>query len=129
MPPDWWDENGTPRFCKFAPEHIANIYADEACLILIQCQSCHMEFEVAMSWDKHEMDGNHRVPSLRDRIGCDELEYGDPPNINCCGSGPSEMSNSLDVIQFWERKDGEWQKDHLVYFGRDVENLPEEIDL
>jgi len=31
-PPRWFDEQGVPRYCEFAPHCIANIYADECAL-------------------------------------------------------------------------------------------------
>lgn len=27
-PPQWWDENGCPRYCEPHPTHRVNIYAD-----------------------------------------------------------------------------------------------------
>jgi hypothetical protein len=47
--PLWYDENGVPRYCAFHPSHLANIYAGEAALVLIECQGCRTEFWVAFS--------------------------------------------------------------------------------
>lgn len=48
-PPTWFDEHAVPRFCAFAPREVANIYADEAVLMLITCQACGHPFRVAMT--------------------------------------------------------------------------------
>jgi hypothetical protein len=47
-PPRWFDEDGVPRYCEFAPDRIANIYADECALLAIECQSCARPFLVTL---------------------------------------------------------------------------------
>jgi hypothetical protein len=99
--PQWWDENGAPRYCPFGPEHTANIYAREALLLAIQCQDCGCGFSVAMSWSwwpGHET-------SLRELVEKDAIHYGDPPNTGCCPAGPTMNSIPKRVLQFWEQHD------------------------
>jgi DNA-directed RNA polymerase subunit N (RpoN/RPB10) len=45
-PPRWFDEQGVPRYCEFAPDRIAN--ARECALLAIECQSCGRPFIVAL---------------------------------------------------------------------------------
>jgi hypothetical protein len=101
-PPEWWDENGVPRYCAFHPHECADIYADEAVLVLIRCQSCSREFHVAMT---HLAIREKEVgePSFRECIPKRDVEYGDPPNVGCCLSGPSMMSVTECVLECWER--------------------------
>jgi hypothetical protein len=54
-PPRWWDEHAVPRWCEFHPEATANIYADEALLMLIECQDCGHEFHVCMSVSRSDV--------------------------------------------------------------------------
>ena len=47
--PRWFDEVAVPRYCEFSTDALAFIYAKEAALVLIQCQACEREFQVAFS--------------------------------------------------------------------------------
>lgn len=104
--PRWYDENGVPRYCAFHPSHLANIYAGEAALVLIECQGCRTEFQVAVSelnqeaklWDASRQV---RVAFLSDLILEQTLRYGDPPNTRCCAGGPSMSSISVNAIEYW----------------------------
>ena len=96
-PPSWYDENGVPRYAEFAPKLVANIYADEAALLEIECQACGAKFMVALSWDMRDLER--------------EFEYGDPPNLGCCSAGPTMNSVPLRVHEFWRRESyGEWKR-------------------
>lgn len=117
-PPQWWDEKAVPRFCEFAPSEIANIYADEASLLLIACQSCGREFKVAMSrstFDRHI----GRQPFLANDIKANRITYGDPPNARCCATGPAMNAVEIRVLEYWQRN-------HLFEWNRVDEY---EIDL
>jgi len=105
-PPEWWDENAVPRWCPFSPERIANLYARQVCLLLIRCQNCHTPFNVAMSW--HPLHPGPMEPLSE--FAPDGLFWGDPPNVDCCFSGPTQMSETLRVLEFWQRdpKTREW---------------------
>jgi DNA-directed RNA polymerase subunit N (RpoN/RPB10) len=87
-PPRWFDEQGVPRYCDFAPHHIANIYADECALLAIACQSCGRPFIVA-----HTQNSNpRRVLEYWERI---QETYTDP-------------ASGLRAIRGWRH----WTRDH-----------------
>lgn len=101
--PSWWDENGTPRYCPFGPEHNADIYARQVALLLIQCQSCGHEFTVCMS------SGPLEVP-LSKRIDDHSIHYGDPPNTSCCAGGATMNSDPRRVVELWHRPQMKWER-------------------
>lgn len=102
--PLWWDEHGCPRYCKFRPQETANIYADEAVLLLIECQYCGREFPVCLSRAaSFAAIRGDSAASLAALIGSAEIHYGDPPNIGCCPAGPTMNSVPLRVLEYWRR--------------------------
>ena len=40
---------------------------------------------------------------LADIIRSHEIEYRDPPNVECCPDGPSQTSITRRVLEYWER--------------------------
>lgn len=106
-PPLWFDESAVPRFDPFAPNRVANIYAQEAALVWIACQGCGKRFEVAFTNiaasdplpDGTQCDGAH--PMIRDHIRAGTLHYGDPPNMECCAAGASMNSVPRRVLEYW----------------------------
>lgn len=106
--PKWFDENAVPRYCEFEPNKVAGIYAAEVVLAVIACQTCQRRFNVAFSMSRFNFYGGE---SLADRVGRRQLHYGDPPNVQCCASGPTMTSDMLRVLQFWNKKDNlEWRR-------------------
>jgi hypothetical protein len=101
----WWDECGAPRYTPFEPREASNIYADEALLLLISCQSCGKEFHVCMVHERGS-EKERGEPSLERSIREKDLYYGDPPNISCCLSGPTMSSVPKRVLQYWRRARG-----------------------
>lgn len=102
-PPKWWDEFAVPRYCDFHPREAANIYADEAALLLIECQACEREFHVCMS-------GRGAGEAIKDG----SIHYGDPPNVECCYSGPTMNVRDVRVLEYWKRDafgDRQWVRD------------------
>jgi hypothetical protein len=107
--PLWFDESGVPRYVKFAPNRLANIYAKEACLFLISCQSCGHKFHVAASQDI--MDYGMGASELSTQIRSKSLHYGDPPNIRCCEAGPTMNCIDHKVLEYWARQSGkDWKR-------------------
>ena len=114
-PPKWWDENGVPRYCDFAPANGA-IYAEECCLLLVECQRCRREFQVCVSQHYADRfnaaDPQHPFPTLTALVQANNVEYGDPPYVGCCNAGPTMTSVPMRVIEFWRRdrdsRTGEW---------------------
>lgn len=99
--PLWWDENAVPRYCEFAPDLVANIYAKQVALLEIACQHCGYRFNVAMS--SRLLDQVKGWPSLAECVVNKRIYYGDPPNYGCCAPGPTMTSDSLEVLEFWTR--------------------------
>ncbi len=102
--PKWWDEYAVPRYCDFAPNEAAYIYARQIALTQIECQGCRKSFAVAMS------TGSMAGTQLSELIAAGELHYGDPPNANCCAAGPTMNSIPRRVVQFWMRDIREWKR-------------------
>lgn len=104
--PVWFDENAVPRYCQFSPDKLANIYADEAALVEVECRGCKRKFRVAHSelnqndqlWGK---TGRDRIAFISDLILERRLKYGDPPNVQCCAAGPTMTSVSVRVLEYW----------------------------
>jgi hypothetical protein len=98
-----------PRYCKFAPGRIANIHARECALLAIECQSCGRPFIVALD----ASTANHNVirwpgyepprRTLADIIRSQEIQYRDPPNVECCPVGATQTSTIRRVLEYWER--------------------------
>lgn len=119
--PQWFDERAVPRYCRFSPKRLANIYAEECALVLIECQMCRHKFEVAFSrstMDKvrHRLifGKDKKMPTIADSIQRKTLCYGDPPNIECCPAGTSMISDSIRVLQYWRRKRFNWVRDRKL---------------
>lgn len=104
--PLWWDENAVPRFDPFSPNLMANIYAEEAALVRVECQSCRTPFEVAFSHARQSTsipeDWPEDTPlAISELISRRSLEFGDPPNTGCCEAGASMSSVPVRVLQYW----------------------------
>lgn len=93
--PQWWDENGVPRFAPFDRSLRPNIYADWIALVRIGCAACGQEFLVEMSGDA--AFGPPPEPET--------LHYGDPPwhhdqyGHPCAGN--TMTCDDLGVVEFW----------------------------
>lgn len=127
VPPLWWDEHAVPRYCAFGPREVANIYADECCLLLIECQGCGTEFKVGFSsslmdrarsaYEKLAIVDKVVEPTgemitaasnsmrLSSQIINHTIHYGDPPNF-CCGSGATMNSIPVRVLEYWQQEQG-----------------------
>jgi hypothetical protein len=123
--PLWFDEHAVPRYELFKPELVADIYAEEAVLFLIECQACGKRYKVAASFSKcaatsdayymRELDEEGGLPDrpLADEIRHGGINYGDPPNAcdSGCLAGSSMSSISIGVLQYWREVNGEWVRD------------------
>ena len=121
--PLWWDEVGCPRYEPFTPDLCNNIYATEAALLEIACQSCDERFHVAVSLDP--MGAYERKRKLAQSIDEGYLYYGDPPQHEGCAAGYTMSSITIRVVEFWQmqRPSLEWERDktHEIEF-KDEEN-------
>ena len=115
--PTWHDEHGCPRYGEFDPRSVPDIYATEAVLLAVECQGCGKAFYVALSSSKARRafsrwrQGNPadvRGPTLAEQVRNRLINYGDPPNADCCSCGPVMNSEPRKVLQFWERRRFEW---------------------
>lgn len=95
--PEWYDQNGVPRYGKFDPALCPNIYSNQVFLLKIACQDCHREFRVEMHSDWYDVV---RHPS--------KLHYGDPPIHECVGDTMNCVD--LEVLQVWRRLDHKWER-------------------
>lgn len=126
--PVWFDENAVPRYEPFRPQALADIYAQEAALVLIGCQSCRTRFTVAFSRSHmdHMLDlmAKRETVTLAERIRDDSLHYGDPPNIGCCPAGPTMNCDDIAVLEYWHRPDFAWVRDPSLEMRLDREATP-----
>lgn len=110
-PPTWFDEQTVPRYCKFTPDWLG--FTDEAALVEIACQCCQRKFRVAFSRDRFE---SHKYgATLAESIRAKDLDYGDPPNVDCCASGPTMTTETQRVLEYWRREPfHEWSRDSTL---------------
>jgi len=112
--PDWYDQDGVPRYAPFHPELCPDIYANEVILLKIQCQACGKLFRVEMHWNAYQ-----DKPSISDAIkegNLGYLRYGDPPrhgvgkdDTTYCYAGDTMLSESVEILEFW-RNDRKWKR-------------------
>jgi hypothetical protein len=153
--PKWWDANGVQRYCDFAPDQQANIYCDEAVLVLICCQACRCQFHVAFTGDRHtalfeaikdtpkdapddQVTTRAETYMLAARIRDGSIHYGDPPSYftdtarsrpgpHCCHAGATMNCLDLKVLQYWRKGDGwQWTRDKAMEV--DLPDLKEWIE-
>lgn len=118
--PIWWDEYAVPRYCDFAPNEVANIYAREVALVKIECQNCRHPFPVAFSGDSFPFPEGKKT--LKQAIKEGILHYGDPPHLPCCPAGPTMNCLDIRVIEFWEAsKVGDWKRNAEYEVGLEDE--------
>jgi hypothetical protein len=114
--PIWFDEHAVPRFCDFAPDKLANIYARETALAEVTCQVCKRLFRVAFS------KANWQSGTIADAIRSRTLHFGDPPNVCCCGNMHMN-SEPRRVVEYWRRDDA-WTRDHSL----EIDIRPDWVD-
>jgi hypothetical protein len=115
--PKWFTEHGYPRYCKFHPSESSNIYADEIVLLEIACQCCKKVFCVEMNdsaMKRLNYLGGENVETLANSIVNKTIHYGDPPNIQCCSSGPTMNCINLRVLEYWKREKLEWNRNRSL---------------
>ena len=108
--PVWFDEYAVPRYCEFAPDKLANVYAHETALAEVTCQVCKRLFRVAFS------KANWKLGTIADAIRSRTLHFGDPPNVCCCGNMHMN-SEPRRVIEYWRLQDGNWTRDPALEVG------------
>lgn len=115
-PPEWFDEDAVPRYGRFAPDRLANVYAREAALVRIRCRSCGQSFKVVLS-----RPNPSPVPalSIAELITIGQLSYGDPPNMKCCPKGAFSGSVAEKVLEYWCKSSPRkgWSRDPKFEIG------------
>lgn len=128
--PQWWDQNGVPRFREHHPSLSSDIYATEVVLLRIACQRCLLEQLVQMTWgpmdtvrwqiraewaafrtgDKPAAPSSLRT--LADGVRDGSIYYGDPPRHDVqgefCHAGCTMNVWDLKIEEFWARKESDW---------------------
>lgn len=120
--PEWWDENGVPRYAPFRPNLLPCIYAREVVLMEIACKNCGDRFRVEMHSEPLSNE------SLADAIEASKdsepyestIHYGDPPAHGCAGD--TMNCSDLKVLEYWRRQAGEWVRD--AAFEVELEKSP-----
>lgn len=108
-PPEWFDENGTPRWNTFTPGCQANVYAVEVALMTIGCQECGTTFKACSSASRRDPGKN----TLADELKLGVSPYGDPPNTGHCDGGHTVTAEIKNVLEFWTRKSQGWERNTL----------------
>jgi hypothetical protein len=99
-PPQWYDENGVPRYAPFEPKYCPDIYSHNVGLLLIACQACGQQFRVEMHTSIFGSKTGHHPH---------KWHYGDPPIHGCMGD--TMNCDDLAVLEFWHREGiGEWER-------------------
>lgn len=114
--PLWWDENGAPRYEKFAP-WMLGVYDDIAILYRIKCQSCLKPLLVAscesvmdrlrLHWTFGKDGEEMKKPNLEEFVV--GIHYGDPPRHDCPGAGETMNCYDVEIIEAWERYTNSWE--------------------
>ena len=112
--PTWFDECAVPRYCRFSPHEVSDIYADETALVLITCQGCGHKFKVSFSSNSVSGTQTDLQHPIAEAIRVNTFHYGDPPNTGCCAAGASMNSEPRKVIEYWHRVDAEWEQDRSL---------------
>lgn len=112
--PQWWDDNGCPRYCAFTPDE-CGIYDNIVAFIEIACQDCEERFRVAVTFDRMSLwraeearkkHGGEIYPTAEDING---FHFGDPPHHGCIGD--TMNCDTYRVIEFWQKGDSfDWER-------------------
>lgn len=108
-----------PRYSQFRPQE-CGVYDLVVALVEVGCQACKEHFRVAVTFDRssrQQLGDGYVLPTAGD-IG--SFHYGDPPAHGDPGCVGATMNvESVRVLEFWDRHDGEWVRrpEHEVYVG------------
>jgi len=97
--PQWYDQNGVPRYAPFNVDLCPDIYSNMIGLFWIECQECGQAFNA-------EMHANYWSKELHEPPA--KWHYGDPPAHGCVG----DTMNCVDikVIEIWHRERFDWER-------------------
>lgn len=114
--PQWWDENGVPRFAPFRPSMLG-VYDCLAALAEIECAgpSCGQRLFVAAGRPLYGLvAGNVVTYGAQDVVAVLEA-WGDPPRHNMPSgercAGETMACDFVRLVEVWDRADGRgWRK-------------------
>lgn len=111
--PVWYDPNGVPRYDRFHPHMLPDIYCQEAVLVEIKCQDCGEIFLVGASYDRLtdilkgqttvRFSDELAVAQRNNRQWPPEWWWGDPPRHGCIGDTMS--ATTVRLVELWKRED------------------------
>lgn len=94
--PQWWDENGVPRYAPFEPALCADPNAQQAAHIKVACTVCRRDCSVVVSSSKLDLD----IQS--DLLARGTALYGLLPHYDHCGR--PNQGEILGVHSIWRKK-------------------------
>lgn len=105
--PDWFDQNGTPRYAPFSPG-LLGVYDTVAVLAEVVCPACSWEGKVGIGWPEYEISASNVVRhSTEDLVR--RCSYGDAPRHGCVGD--TMVVDIVSIEQAWERRGRrEWER-------------------
>lgn len=132
--PDWWDDDGVPRFAPFHPDMLG-VYDSWAILAEIGCQGCARRLLVGVGWSKYQqyigvregdpMPEPWSLAKLAATFG-----YGDPPRHDSttgqpCAAGATMSSYPTRIVQAWQQvvvlgQGYQWQRDPVCEGALDM---------
>lgn len=134
--PLWWDENGVPRYEAFHPS-LCDVYADYAALMIVTCQACGRQFNVAVTRREYVESFEQgclkltptTLPTVED---AGHFYYGDPPRHKTgptesgeCLAGDTMTSDPRQILEFWQQEDWEWKRKPELEFEFHIPRIEE----
>ena len=122
--PSFFQQGGVPRWTAFQAGDSTSPYTVDCAIVEIACQLCDMRFHVLME------SGSRDKQTILERIRAKSLWYLDPPNVGCCRGGTSMTSETVRVLEYWERAETfQWKRnpEAEVAFRRSQDPWTEEM--
>jgi hypothetical protein len=116
LAPVWWQKGGVPRYEIFQVGQSTGLGVAEAALVEVMTQGCESTFLVLI--ESASRDG-----LIAESISNGSIDYGDPPNVDCCRFGCASMGTvPIKVMEYW-RKGGSSGGAEFVQNGLVTSNL------
>lgn len=108
--PKWYDDKGVPRYKKFHPSVVSNIYAKKVAFLEIACQACGEKFKVAVHYGNNNIYKEFELPSAK---GIKSFHYGDPPVHGCVGD--TMNVDTVKILEFWQKAENlNWKRNKKI---------------
>ena len=99
--PQWWDDNGTPRYCEFSPTLATTTNDRYVALAEVECQGCDRVFRVSIGNPAGRIFDEWKPTELPTAESTNRFHYGDPPRHGYC-HGDTMNCLTLRILEFWE---------------------------